>query len=217
MSDQVSDATIDDELLNRYADGDLSASEAESVRSTLEGDAGAQAQYDAILQLRTMIDASGQEMAAGADPDRMFAAIEAGIAQEASETQAAAIPRAEPEQPGLWARLMSGWIPAAGTIAAIGAVLLTIYSPVTPDELVPPEPQIAADGDGPPAALDEAAGDEAPASDEAASDEPTELAAAPSARSEIVEVDFGQNAGTVFEIALENGSSTPVVWINDDE
>ena len=32
-----------------------------------------------------------------------------------------------------------------------------------------------------------------------------------------VEVDFGQNAGTVFEIALENGSSTPVVWINDDD
>ena len=37
------------------------------------------------------------------------------------------------------------------------------------------------------------------------------------ARSEITHVDFGENAGTVFEIALADGSSTPVVWINDDE
>jgi hypothetical protein len=34
--------------------------------------------------------------------------------------------------------------------------------------------------------------------------------------SEIVQVDFGGNAGTVFEIALADGVSTPVVWINDD-
>lgn len=36
-------------------------------------------------------------------------------------------------------------------------------------------------------------------------------------RSEVVEIDFGNNAGTVFEIALADGSSTPVVWINDDD
>ena len=36
-------------------------------------------------------------------------------------------------------------------------------------------------------------------------------------RSEIVHVDFGENAGTVFDIAFADGSSTPVVWINDDE
>ncbi len=42
--------------------------------------------------------------------------------------------------------------------------------------------------------------------------------ARPSAsRSEVVTVDFGSNAGTVFEISLSDGSSTPVVWINDDE
>jgi anti-sigma factor RsiW len=36
-------------------------------------------------------------------------------------------------------------------------------------------------------------------------------------RSEVVEVDFGTNAGTVFDIALSDGSSTPVVWIDDDD
>jgi hypothetical protein len=32
-----------------------------------------------------------------------------------------------------------------------------------------------------------------------------------------VQVDFGSNTGTVFEIALADGASTPVVWINDEE
>jgi len=36
-------------------------------------------------------------------------------------------------------------------------------------------------------------------------------------RSEVVEVDFGPNAGTVFDIPLADGSSIPVVWINDDD
>jgi hypothetical protein len=36
------------------------------------------------------------------------------------------------------------------------------------------------------------------------------------ANSEVVQVDFGDNAGTVFEIALAEGVSTPVVWINDE-
>jgi hypothetical protein len=36
-------------------------------------------------------------------------------------------------------------------------------------------------------------------------------------RSEVVDVDFGPNAGTVFDIALADGSSIPVVWINDDD
>jgi anti-sigma factor RsiW len=37
------------------------------------------------------------------------------------------------------------------------------------------------------------------------------------ARSEITHVDFGGNAGTVFDIAFADGSSTPVVWINDED
>jgi hypothetical protein len=37
------------------------------------------------------------------------------------------------------------------------------------------------------------------------------------AHSEVVQVDFGSNAGTVFNIPLADGSSSPVVWINDDD
>lgn len=208
----MSNAQIDDELLNRYADGDLSASEAEAVKSTLSADAGAQSQYQAILQLRNMMDAAGREMALGAEPERMFAAIEAGIARDAAEAQQPA--SAEQAEPGFWARLFDtrAWMPATGALAALSAVLLTIYSPVDPSDVVPPAPIGATDSQHP---------DESAATDDLATDETGDTAAAavPTVivRSEIVEVDFGQNAGTVFEIALENGSSTPVVWINDDD
>jgi anti-sigma factor RsiW len=35
--------------------------------------------------------------------------------------------------------------------------------------------------------------------------------------SEVTDIDFGANAGTVFDISLSDGSSTPVVWIDDDD
>jgi hypothetical protein len=37
------------------------------------------------------------------------------------------------------------------------------------------------------------------------------------AHSEVVDVDFGPNAGTVFDISLSDGASVPVVWIDDDD
>jgi anti-sigma factor RsiW len=48
-------------------------------------------------------------------------------------------------------------------------------------------------------------------------DSGTTLAVLDTPRSEIVHVDFGTNAGTVFEIAMADGTSTPVVWINDED
>jgi|SRR5688572_29340867 len=47
-------------------------------------------------------------------------------------------------------------------------------------------------------------------------DAPYEAAIA-AGHSEVVEVDFGPNAGTVFDISLSDGSSIPVVWIDDDD
>jgi anti-sigma factor RsiW len=43
------------------------------------------------------------------------------------------------------------------------------------------------------------------------------LAALETSHSEITHVDFGPNAGAVFDIAYDDGSSTPVVWIDDDD
>jgi hypothetical protein len=32
-----------------------------------------------------------------------------------------------------------------------------------------------------------------------------------------VKVEFGSNAGTVFDIPMSDGSAIPVVWIDDDD
>lgn len=37
------------------------------------------------------------------------------------------------------------------------------------------------------------------------------------ARSEVVAVDFGTNAGQVFDIPMSDGPAIPVVWIDDDD
>lgn len=42
-------------------------------------------------------------------------------------------------------------------------------------------------------------------------------AMATTGHSEIVAVDFGSNAGQVFDIPMSDGSTTPVVWIDDDD
>jgi len=47
--------------------------------------------------------------------------------------------------------------------------------------------------------------------------DPTRDAVASVTRSEIVNVEFGANAGQVFDIPLSDGSSIPVVWIDDDD
>jgi anti-sigma factor RsiW len=48
-------------------------------------------------------------------------------------------------------------------------------------------------------------------------DETPYEAVATTAHSEVVDVDFGPNAGTVFDISLSDGASIPVVWIDDDD
>jgi anti-sigma factor RsiW len=55
-----------------------------------------------------------------------------------------------------------------------------------------------------------------PDAPQSGTDEPYEVTAG-EGHSEVVEVDFGSNAGTVFDISLSDGSSSPVVWIDDDD
>jgi len=75
-----------------------------------------------------------------------------------------------------------------GAIAVAAAVLLLVARP----DSNPMDENYDNDSDGPIAALE-------------------------TSPSEITHVDFGRNAGAVFDIAYDDGSSTPVVWIDDDD
>lgn len=214
----------DEALLHRYVDGDLDATEAAEVDALLADSAGARSQHEAILRMQAMVGAAGEQMGEGLDSDSLFAAIESGIAADAAaETQTSPARTTAPERgglAGLWEAFVHGkaWMPAAGMVAAVSAVLLTIYSPVDQTQLVRDvevEVEDGVDNGADNGTRTEAASDTVDDA-RAAGDGPSAQVAA-TTHSEVVSVDFGQSAGTVFAIANDDGSSTPVIWINDDE
>jgi predicted phosphoribosyltransferase len=101
---------------------------------------------------------------------------------------------------------MRVWAPAGGlALAAAAALAMVLKSSEAPgeEEITARKGGIAPDVDREKLNREEVriAANEPPAESNA---------------SEVVQVDFGSNTGTVFEIALADGASTPVVWINED-
>ena len=191
----MNDKHLEEELLNRYFDGDLRPGPAATVAQHLETCSQCSERHRALVALRGMIDMAAEESSRNVDFEALYGRIERGI-------------RERPE-PGWLERLRvfwrdlseqrpgQVWVPAAGLVAAAAVLVVWINtpapSPASPQARVPEVPAVPQV--------------EPPT-------EPSPQAAA--GNSEIVQVDFGGNAGTVFEIALADGVSTPVVWINDD-
>jgi anti-sigma factor RsiW len=179
---------VEDELLQRYFDGDLDPAAAAAVAQRVEHSPEARERLRALNALHAAVDRSVQDQVPGVDFDALFARIERGVQErptpsaeerawwhEHMETQPAKKPRA--------------WLPAMGALAAAAVLLLAVLRGLSLPH-----------------------GDQAPAT-KGAPEASGGTSSTPG--SEVVEVDFGSNAGTVFEIALDDGNSTPVVWIND--
>jgi len=178
---------IDDETLQRLLDGDLNAREAKQARDVIGKSDAAAARYRSFERLHGLMQVAAEEMASGLDSDAMFRNIEAGIAKDRPGALALI---------GAWfneffEHRSQVWMPMAGASVVAAAVLLTFYAPEASHE------SAVVSGGSEPAAV-------------------VTVAAAPAPSSAVVQVDFGANSGTVFEIALAGGKSTPVVWINDD-
>lgn len=179
---------LDDETLQRLLDGDLNAREAKQARDVLSRSTADAARYRQFERLHQLVQRGADDMVGELDADAMFRNIETGIAKN---------------RPGLFEQLGAWlsefiehraqvWMPMAGAGVVAAAVLLTVYAPGSTGE----ELAVVPGGNVPAAVV------------------PNSDAATPN--SEVVQVDFGTNSGTVFEIALAGGKSTPVVWINDD-
>ena len=175
------------EQLERYFDGELTPDEPTDLRVHLASCAECSAQQAALARLRTLIAMTSEDAVQQLDSERMFAAIERGIAQDVPSTAPAIVdaparPRlaAKPSHPRL--RRLSNAVPVLGAFALAAAAMLMVYRP-----------------------------------DGSQTDGNEDTYEAPEGHSEVVEVDFGSNAGTVFDIALSDGSSIPVVWIDDDD
>lgn len=187
------------ELLQRLHDRDLSAQEAEGLRSHL--DACQQCQMElasldrlgGLLRLSAKADLLGYGADAEPDFTRMFAEIQKAVAEPAQNTapvgQVVPLrPVASPRKGGGSSRWLQRGAPALGAFALAAAALLMVFR-----------------------------SDNLPSSGDAGQvgDHPEAMAAV--SRAEIVKVEFGANAGQVFDIPFSDGSSTPVVWIDDDD
>jgi anti-sigma factor RsiW len=197
--DQINQNHLEDELLQRHFDGDLREGRAAEVDRHLQGCAECTARHRALGALHRMVEMAAEDSARGVDFDALFGRIERGIREQRTPGLA--------ERFTVWWRDLAEqrpgqlWVPAAGALAAavvVAVVLRDDPAPAAPRAHTPTQ------------------------AEQTGAEQPLEPARAPAVQradeisSEIVQVDFGSSPGTVFEIALADGKSTPVVWINDD-
>lgn len=185
----MNDEHVEEELLQRYFDGALESQSAAQVERHLETCPSCGARHRALGKLKRAISVAVDERARGVDFEALFSRIEHGVREQPNPSFMERLSVSWRDR--LEQRSRQVWVPAAGALAAAAAVLLFLRG-------LPPKdrPEIGGPDQG-------------------------ELSPGLSARtsavsSEVEQVDFGSNTGTVFEIALTEGVSTPVVWINDD-
>jgi hypothetical protein len=196
---QVDQEHLEDELLQRHFDGDLRAGPAAEVDRHLRGCTQCSERHRALGVLHRMVEMSAEHSAQGVDFDALYGRIERGIQQQRTPGLG--------ERLAVWWRDLAEqrpgqiWVPAAGALAAAIVLVIVVQdepaATSAPRAHAPTTPQEPAQDDLQPAPAPGAEG-------------------AAAVSSEIVQVDFGSKPGTVYEIALANGMSTPVVWINDD-
>jgi hypothetical protein len=184
---------LSDELLQRHFDGDLDSVEEAEANEHLSDCAECNVRLEQLGRLQRLIrmaaeDATGHAIdASDVNWQGMYARIE-----QAAQEPEPAVRVAPVLQPSTAAR--AKWFRPAvmsgvGAIAVAAAVLLTVSRGPDPTQ------------------TDETYDDGSDGT----------LAALETSHSEITHVDFGPNAGAVFDIAYDDGSSTPVVWIDDDD
>lgn len=188
---------VEEELLQRHFDGDLGPAQAGPVDRHLAHCSECRKRRQSLATLHDLIGMAADDAASGVDFEAAFARIERGVREQGpaplGERVSIKVQDLHEQRP---VRL---WVPAATALAAAAAALIVLRGPAA-EQSAPTAPA------GPPT--------------EVASPRPkpkTERIAYAAVSSEIEQVDFGGKPGTVFEIALADGVSTPVVWINDDE
>jgi anti-sigma factor RsiW len=191
----VNQEHIEDELLQRRFDGDLRAGRAAEVDQHLQGCAECSARHRALQALHNMVGLAAEQSAQGVDFDALYGRIERGIREQRTPSLT--------ERLAVWWRDLAEqrpgqvWVPAGAALAAAVALIVVFRDQPGPDPA--PHAQM-----------------QAPAEAELEAAPAPQATALAMVSSEIVQIDFGSNAGTVFEIALADGKSTPVVWINDN-
>ena len=180
---------IDDDILQRFHDGELSPSEARSVQAQVARDPAAQRRLRELAQLGALLRDAADELSSGLDSEALFASIEARIAAQPTPTVGARLRVATSEW---FAHRRATLVPALAATAVAAATLIAVLRPLED------APQVAVqiqhlEQKAPPIAV-----------------------ASLVKGSSVEEIDFGSSTGTVFEIDNQ-GVGVAVVWISDEE
>jgi anti-sigma factor RsiW len=179
---------IQDDLLQRYYDGELTGKRSERVRNHLQECQLCQKRQQSLARLHGLFQLNAEQIARDVDFDLLYRRVASQI---------------ERQQPaGLIEKLQAWWdgIPlwrpqvwAPATAVAFAAIAIVVLNARWREQ----------------GSLESTRGRKQPRSLVAE-------APASAAGSEVVRVDFGDKPGTVFEVALAEGVTTAVVWINDE-
>jgi len=185
----MSNGHLEDELLQRYFDGELSNGSAVEARQHLDSCETCRKRHRSLERLHMFVNMSAEEAAEDVDFNSLFGRIESGIEEAQKREKVVSIKS--------WfksSRLSRPLVFAPVAIAA--AAVFVFVNQLAPTQEVTRGPQ------------GRKRSNRTVLVDKRIPQQPQ--------NSEVVQVDFGANTGTVFEIALAEGVSTPVVWINDE-
>ena len=177
------------ELLQRYLDGELSSSQRAELRSHVAGCASCTRQETSRKRLQQLVAQTVTERADAIDLSSMFQNIEAGIAAEEAEQHGEVRSNGADGKPVVLPLNQKQPAKKVRRFSS-AAPVLGAFALAAAVMLMVYRPENSMDAD--------------------------EIYETDGGRSEVTDVDFGSSAGTVFDISLSDGSSTPVVWIDDD-
>lgn len=189
---------LEEEKLQRYFDGELPEGEAEEVRRALESSEEERARLDRLERLRSLITLAAEDAAENLPSDDLFAKVRAGIDEQKRSGYGDPFRVVDGEGKRQPPAQVEGWKVglAAGMGLAVAAAVLLFVLSTQPEAPVAEHP-------------------EAPAPEGEVEELAVTTLEAPQG-SEVEEVDFGSNIGTVFEVEGEAGEPIAVVWINDE-
>lgn len=202
---------VQEEQLHRYFDGELRATDAETVRGHLASCEQCAARHTALSALQRMITTAAEHASLEVDFEHAFARIEREVRAESAPKPAGLFERLTAwVQTALKERPEQIWAPALGAVAAAALLLVLGRDSGGSQVATPTDPSVE------PATEVAVAAGHGAEQGSAGSQPATGLpeGALAMASSEVVQVDFGDQTGTVFEVAVADGVSAPVVWIN---
>lgn len=231
MTNHDEKGAAETELLHRYVDGDLTVSEREALERRAATDPTIAARIEGLLEIRALVSETAAKASEGLDSDALFARIEGAIAESTTsaetssegatvsgesgvisgEGDAVSAPRKRPDlrvlPGGASPRSVAPAVPAdvrqrriIGAI--IGALAVAAAAAIVFTQSGPGEPEVA---------VNEPAVDP----ETVPAPELNAVAEAEGNRTEVLEVDFGTNVGTIFAVEGDEGQRYAVVWLDD--